>query len=85
MLTRAGFAFAGRQLDVPLLDTALHALVNVAASSLNSGAPARRWGSAHASIVPYQALQADDGPVVVVAMNDAQFHSLCTEVLGGSC
>lgn len=79
----------GRHLDVSLMDCQLGSLANIAAAALNppagSGPTSQsRWGSAHPSIVPYQAFEAADGrPLIVSAMNDAQFAALCS-ALGGS-
>ncbi len=56
-------------------------LVNVAQSALATGAPARRHGNAHPTIVPYQTFEAADGPLVVAVGNDAQWRRLCA-VLG---
>jgi succinate---hydroxymethylglutarate CoA-transferase len=76
----------GRFLDVSLFDCQLGMLANVASASINAppgSPPPKRWGSAHSSIVPYQAFQCGDGqPLVVTAMNDPQFAKLC-RVLGG--
>jgi crotonobetainyl-CoA:carnitine CoA-transferase CaiB-like acyl-CoA transferase len=67
----------GARLEVPLLDTALASLVNVASSALVTGEEARRFGNAHASIVPYQAFRAADGWIAVAAANDGLFRRLC--------
>ena len=45
---------------------------------MNSGQPTKRWGTAHASIVPYQAFDFADGEMVVSAMNDEQWKKLAT-------
>lgn len=47
-------------------------LVNVASAYLNAQHDARSLGTAHASIVPYQAFPTRDSHVVVAAMNDVQ-------------
>lgn len=84
-----GEGAVGRHLDVSLMDCQLGSLANIAAAALNpppGAAPTTqaRWGSAHPSIVPYQAFEAADGrPLIVSAMNDTQFASLC-RALGGS-
>ena len=67
----------GARLEVPLLDAALASLVNVASSALVTGEEARRFGNAHASIVPYQAFRAADGWIAVAAANDGLFRRLC--------
>ncbi len=66
---------------MPLLDTALASLVNVASSALVTGDEAPRFGNAHASIVPYQTFRAADGWIAVAAANDGLFVRLC-EALG---
>jgi crotonobetainyl-CoA:carnitine CoA-transferase CaiB-like acyl-CoA transferase len=67
----------GAHLDLALFDIALASLVNQAQSALLTGEPPGRLGSAHPSIVPYQAFQAMDGALVVAVGNDAQFQRLC--------
>ena len=44
----------GELIHVPLLDSALAALVNVAQNALVTGEEPARFGNAHASIVPYE-------------------------------
>jgi crotonobetainyl-CoA:carnitine CoA-transferase CaiB-like acyl-CoA transferase len=68
---------AGRRIEVPLADTAVAALVNVASAALVTGAEPRRFGNAHPQIVPYQPFRAADGHVAVAAGNDGLFRRLC--------
>ncbi|MFN8586984.1 MAG: CoA transferase [Candidatus Eisenbacteria bacterium] len=69
----------GAHLDVSLFEAGVHSLVNVAQSALSTGAPARRHGSAHPTIVPYQTFTAGDGAAFVLAVgNDTQWRRLCT-------
>ena len=68
---------AGAALDVALFEVGVAALVNVAQSALSSGAPARRHGNAHPTIVPYQTFMAADGALVVAVGNDEQWRRLC--------
>ncbi len=70
----------GRHLDVALFDVALASLVNQAQGALLTGAAPVRLGSAHPSIVPYQAFDAQDAPVMVACGNDAQFARLAQVV-----
>jgi crotonobetainyl-CoA:carnitine CoA-transferase CaiB-like acyl-CoA transferase len=70
----------GNRLEVPLLDTALAGLVNVAANALLTGEEPARYGNAHPSIVPYETFRAVDGWIAVAAANDGLFARLC-EVL----
>jgi succinate--hydroxymethylglutarate CoA-transferase len=67
----------GQRIECSLLETQVASLVNVASAYLNAGADASRQGTAHASIVPYQAFGTADGHLVVAAMNDRQFVRLC--------
>ncbi|XP_028918109.1 succinate--hydroxymethylglutarate CoA-transferase isoform X2 [Ornithorhynchus anatinus] len=52
-------------------------LTQVAANYLIARKEARRWGTAHGSIVPYQAFRTKDGYLVVGAGNDQQFAVVC--------
>ncbi len=61
---------------VSLRDSAVSALVNVAQNALVTGRDAKRWGNAHANLVPYQLFNAEDRPMVIAVGNDAQFASL---------
>lgn len=71
----------GSHVDVALAEVGVHALVNVAQSALSTGAPARRHGNAHPTIVPYQTFTAADGAFVLAVGNDAQWRRVC-EALG---
>jgi crotonobetainyl-CoA:carnitine CoA-transferase CaiB-like acyl-CoA transferase len=83
-------AFAGRaglttvddrRIHVALSASALAALANVAQNTLVSGRDARRWGNAHANLVPYQLFAAADRPFVLAVGADAQWP-LAARVLG---
>lgn len=47
---------------------------------LIGGMEAQRWGTAHASIVPYQAFKTKDAYLVVSGANDGQFATVCKVV-----
>ena len=68
----------GARIEVPLLDSALAGLVNVAQSTLVTGAAPERHGNAHPSIVPYEDFQTASGRLAVAAPNDGLFRRLCT-------
>jgi crotonobetainyl-CoA:carnitine CoA-transferase CaiB-like acyl-CoA transferase len=70
----------GELIEVSLLDSALAALVNVAAGALLTGEEARRYGNAHSSIVPYQPFRTVDGRLAVAAANDGLYRKLCAAV-----
>lgn len=68
---------AGQQIDVALFDTQISWLANVAHSYLVSGNAPKRYGNAHAAIVPYQSLRTSDGWIMLAVGNDGQFRTLC--------
>lgn len=67
----------GQKIDVNLLSTQVACLINVASNYLNAGLEAKRWGTAHSSVVPYEAFKTIDGYLTVGTGSDAQFKSLC--------
>ncbi|XP_026841053.1 succinate--hydroxymethylglutarate CoA-transferase [Drosophila persimilis] len=67
----------GQKIDVDLLSTCCSLLINVGSNYLNAGTEARRWGTAHSSIVPYQSFKTKDGYLTLGAGSDAQFVELC--------
>ena len=71
------FTGEGQYIDIALFDSELGWLANVASNFLISGKNPRRYGNAHANIVPYQSFQARDGWLVVAVGNDRQFESFC--------
>ena len=67
----------GQHIETSLLATQVSALANVASAYLVSGVVTSPMGTAHASIVPYQAFPCSDGRSVIVgALNDGQFQRL---------
>jgi formyl-CoA transferase len=73
----------GQHLDISLFDSQLGMLANVASNYLISGHLPKRYGNAHANIVPYQSFQARDAWFVLTVGNDKQFERLCG-VIGNS-
>ncbi|KAJ1970376.1 hypothetical protein H4R35_005900 [Dimargaris xerosporica] len=67
----------GQHLDVSLLECQLASLANIASNYLVGGKEATRWGTAHASIVPYRGFSTQDGFIVIGGGNDRQFSILC--------
>jgi len=66
----------GQRVEVNLLSTAMSALANQASSYLNSGSSPARMGNVHPSIEPFGTYAAADGPLMICAGNDHQFHQL---------
>ncbi|KAJ1552325.1 hypothetical protein HK405_011758, partial [Cladochytrium tenue] len=57
----------GQHVEVSLLETQVAMLANVAHAYLIGGVEGKRWGTRHASIVPYQAFPTKDGRIVIGA------------------
>ncbi len=70
----------GRTVSVSLAATAEAALVNVAQNAMVSGTAPKRWGNAHANLVPYQLFAASDRAIVIAVGNDAQWRA-CVRAL----
>ncbi|MFT4938926.1 MAG: crotonobetainyl-CoA:carnitine CoA-transferase CaiB-like acyl-CoA transferase [Paraglaciecola sp.] len=71
----------GQHIDLALLDTQVAVLANQGSNYLLSGEVPKRLGTAHPSIVPYQAVAVQDGHLLLAVGNDKQFQACC-EVLG---
>ncbi|KNC84088.1 hypothetical protein SARC_03681 [Sphaeroforma arctica JP610] len=67
----------GQHIECSLLETQVSALTHLASNYLLTGQEARRRGTSHASIVPYQAFATSDGYMMIAAMNNKQFKDLC--------
>jgi crotonobetainyl-CoA:carnitine CoA-transferase CaiB-like acyl-CoA transferase len=67
----------GARIEVPLLDSGLAGLVNVAQNALVTGREPERHGNAHPNIVPYQDFETASGRIAVAAANDGLFRALC--------
>jgi crotonobetainyl-CoA:carnitine CoA-transferase CaiB-like acyl-CoA transferase len=67
----------GARIEVPLLDSGLAGLVNVAQNALVTGAEPARYGNAHPNIVPYEAFETASGQIAIAAANDGLFGALC--------
>jgi len=68
----------GARIEVPLLDSGLAGLVNVAQNALVTGQEPERHGNAHPNIVPYQDFETSSGRIAVAAANDGLFRALCS-------
>ena len=62
---------------MPLLDSGLAALVNVAQNALVTGKEPERHGNAHPNIVPYQDFATATDRIAVAAANDGLFRAMC--------
>ena len=73
---------AGQFIDLSLLDAGVSILANVASGYLATGREPRRYGNAHAAIVPYEIFSGSDGIFALAVGNDVQFRALCQHVIG---
>lgn len=71
----------GQSIEIALFDSQVQALANIAGSALCTGEPAKRYGNAHPSIVPYQTFAARDGLFALACASDRLWARLCT-ILG---
>ena len=67
----------GEYIDISLYDSIVSWLTTLATYYFATGKEPARMGSAHASIVPYQAFQCQDEPLVVAVGNDGQWSRFC--------
>ncbi|KAJ5934299.1 hypothetical protein N7466_003846 [Penicillium verhagenii] len=71
----------GQHLDVCLSDCQVATLANMGESVLISGKKdSGRWGTAHPSVVPYQAFKTSDTDIFVGGANDRLFGILCDKL-----
>jgi crotonobetainyl-CoA:carnitine CoA-transferase CaiB-like acyl-CoA transferase len=73
-LTHRDRSGEGQLIDMALLDTQVAMLANMASNFHSSGTPPKRWGNAHANIVPYQTFACADGHIIVATGNDGQYQ-----------
>jgi glutaryl-CoA transferase len=76
-LTHRSRTGEGQYIDMALLDVQVATLANMNMNYLISGRVPRRFGNAHANIVPYQVFDAADGQFVLAVGNDGQFAKFC--------
>jgi crotonobetainyl-CoA:carnitine CoA-transferase CaiB-like acyl-CoA transferase len=67
----------GQHIDMALLDCQVGWLINEGMNHLHTGKVPKAWGTAHATIVPYQAYPTADGHFILAVGNDRQFRAFC--------
>ncbi|KAF2199960.1 CoA-transferase family III [Delitschia confertaspora ATCC 74209] len=71
----------GQWIDASLSDCQVAGLANIASSGLISGKKdSGRWGTAHASVVPYRAYSTADTNIAVGGCNDKLYGILCDKL-----
>jgi crotonobetainyl-CoA:carnitine CoA-transferase CaiB-like acyl-CoA transferase len=76
-LIARGQSGVGQYIDMALLDTQVSMIANMNMNYLVTGRAPKRFGNAHANIVPYQVFDAADGQFVLAVGNDGQFAKFC--------
>ena len=72
----------GQKIDVNLFECCVASLANIGSNYLIGDMEAKRWGTAHPNIVPYQGFKCADGQYIVIGIgNDWQFADFC-ELIG---
>jgi glutaryl-CoA transferase len=67
----------GQHIDLALLDTIVAFGANQIFNYFTSGEIPRRYGNAHANLLPYEVFPTADGHVILAAGNDSQWASFC--------
>ncbi|ORX50097.1 CoA-transferase family III [Hesseltinella vesiculosa] len=79
-LIQRGMTGKGQHIDCSLLESQVASLANIASNYLVGGREAKRMGTAHPSIVPYQVFPTKDSFMMIGAGNDGQFAKFCQRV-----
>lgn len=67
----------GEYIDIALYDSIVSWLTYLASYYFATGKQPPRMGSAHPSIVPYQAFDCKDKPLIIAVGNDKQWQAFC--------
>lgn len=79
-LCARGLHGKGSHSDVAMLDSLVSLLSYDALDHLNTGRDITRQGTAHAHMVPWQALSVRDGYIVIAAREEKFWHRLCEAI-----
>ncbi|ORZ20759.1 CoA-transferase family III domain-containing protein [Absidia repens] len=79
-LIQRGVTGVGQRIDCSLLDSQVASLANIASNYLIGGREAKRMGTSHPSIVPYEVFPTADSYMMIGAGNDGQFVKFCNRV-----
>jgi formyl-CoA transferase len=70
----------GQRVDTSLLEAEVACLINVGSNYLLERKIPRRWGNAHASIVPYQTFKTADGYLVIGVASEGIWRRFCLAI-----
>lgn len=76
-LSRRLVSGRGEYIDIALYDSIVSWLTYLSTNYFATGREPQRMGSAHPSIVPYQAFDCRDKPIIIAVGNDSQWDALC--------
>ena len=79
-LNHRSVAGTGQYIDMALLDCIVALGGNQITGYFASGKIPKRFGNAHASLVPYQVFDTADGQLVVAVGNDVQWQRYCAAI-----
>ncbi|KAI8063180.1 CoA-transferase family III domain-containing protein [Gongronella butleri] len=79
-LLQRGITGQGQHIDCSLLESQVASLANIASNYLVGEREAKRMGTSHPSIVPYQVFPTKDSFIMIGAGNDGQFVKFCQRV-----
>jgi len=80
-LVERGATGKGTAVEVDLFSSTVAMLPNYTQACLVSGQEARRFGTGHGQIVPYQMFETSDGEFILAVGTERQFRNLCEKVL----
>ena len=67
----------GQYIDMALSDCAVALMANMNMNYLTSGIVPKRLGNAHQNLLPYEAFDTADDPIIIAIGNDSQFRRWC--------
>jgi crotonobetainyl-CoA:carnitine CoA-transferase CaiB-like acyl-CoA transferase len=70
----------GQRIECSLLESGVATMMNAATAYLMAGLVQGRWGSAHETVVPYQAFRARDGYLIIGVGNERLWKKLCAAI-----
>jgi formyl-CoA transferase len=80
LLQRRHSTGRGGVVNVSLLETALSWEAQKIDALMNQGQPPQRHRSGHPDFAPYEAFEAEDGPLLICVGNDRLFVKLCAAI-----
>ncbi|GAU77080.1 CaiB/BaiF CoA-transferase family protein [Fusibacter sp. 3D3] len=70
----------GQKIDVSMLDCQVAVLENAISRYMATGISPKPEGNRHASIVPFEPFDTEDGEIMIAVGNDSIWHKFCTQI-----